>query len=121
MRPVASPAAFKSEPRRRRPRTDGATISASPVKASRPAAMRVHSVVEVARLAFNKDPSNGTHFGTNPRRKSPLSTKCRDVARPQILARRERRPVAGGVRTAADAHALDVFPLPRNEWRLHRR
>jgi hypothetical protein len=66
MRPVASPAAFKSEPKRRRPRRDGATISASPVKASRPAATRVHSVVEVARLAFNKDPSNGTHFDTNP-------------------------------------------------------
>src|SRR5215471_21404566 len=36
------------------PRRDGATMSASPVKTSSPAAARVHSVVEVARLVLKK-------------------------------------------------------------------
>src|SRR5580704_13563845 len=42
-------------------------MSASPVRTSSPAAARVLSVVEVARLAFKKDPSNKTLFCTNPR------------------------------------------------------
>ena len=54
MRPVASPAAFKSEPKRKRASKDGATMSANPVSTSSPAAARVNSVAEVVRLAFKK-------------------------------------------------------------------
>src|SRR6516162_3338587 len=65
MRPVASPAAFKLEPKSKRPRRDGATMSATPVRISNPAAARVHSVVEVARVAFKEPSPSETLFCTN--------------------------------------------------------
>ena len=52
MRPVASPAAFKSEPKRSRARRDGATMSPTPVRTSRPDAARIHNVAEGASPEF---------------------------------------------------------------------
>ena len=52
MRPVASPAAFKSEPKRSRLKSDGATTSPSPVRTSRPDAARIHKVAEDASPGF---------------------------------------------------------------------
>ena len=52
MRPVASPAAFKSEPNRSRAKSDGATTSPTPVRTSRPDAARIQSVAEGASPEF---------------------------------------------------------------------
>src|SRR5215472_4251532 len=84
---------------RKRARRDGAAMSASPVRTSSPAAARVHSAAEVARLAFNKGPlPDKGHLSPilqQPAMQVAAVDKRRDVARAlHILVRRERRPAA---------------------------
>ncbi len=52
MRPIPSPAPFKSEPKRRRDSSDGAATSPSPVTTSSPDAARIQSVAEGASPGF---------------------------------------------------------------------
>jgi hypothetical protein len=52
MRPVASPAAFKSEPKKNRASRDGAATSPTVVKTSSPDAARTQSVAEGASRGF---------------------------------------------------------------------
>ena len=52
MRPVASPAAFKSEPKRSRAKSDGATTSPARSATSSPDAARIQSVAEGASPEF---------------------------------------------------------------------
>jgi hypothetical protein len=52
MRPVASPAPFRSDPKTSRASNDGATTSPSPVSASSAEAALIDSVAEDAPLTF---------------------------------------------------------------------
>jgi hypothetical protein len=69
MRSVASSAAFKSEPKGKQARRDGATMSASPVRTSILVAALIQSVAEAARLAFKMQPCSAV---VPPKRKGTI-------------------------------------------------
>src|SRR5271167_2291915 len=104
MRPVASPGAFKAEPKRSRAKSDGATTSPSPVRTSSPDAARIHNVAEGASPEFiGRLPLEETNASATDAR------RLKHISRRTVLAYSFLRAVYAQVGTSA-WHLTPKYP-----------